>query len=74
MKLLKKRAVVFTIPFVLAIGLSLVFLIFIVGGGAGAVFDLSKLISSIVDIMVKIPPVAWIFIGGLFLLRMVRRQ
>lgn len=67
MKMNKKGAQsIFGTNFVMAMFLAVVFIIFLTGGGASIILDITKFIKSV-------PTLIWVFLGVVILLNMIKK-
>lgn len=60
----KGAQAIFGTNFVMAIFLGVVFIIFLTGGGASIILDITKFIKNI-------PTLIWVFLGGVLLLKVI---
>lgn len=62
------------IAIVLAVFLGIVFLVFFAGGGLSSAWDLTKIVYNITNLLRDIPTWAWVIVGILFLIIILRRK
>lgn len=67
-----KKGFVFSVGFVLAVGLALLILVFAGAGGLSATWKAGSTLANAVNIVGSVPAIAWVFVGFLFLISLLR--
>ena len=73
---MNKKGVVIpaAIAMVLAVGLGIISLVFLLGGGISTTWRISQLINSIINTLSSIPNIVWVILGIIILFKLIGRK